>query len=118
MGEKAGSGRPIAYLLGMLRVSIATAVLAFTVLPAAVLAEDHGDAQPRGQLEQGLSLLEEGTRLLMQAIIAELGPAWAELEEMIDNLNAYYPPEVMPNGDIIIRRKSPLAPDDSPDLEL
>ena len=77
-----------------------------------------GDAQPRGQLEQGLSLLEEGTRLLMQAIIAELGPAWAELEEMIDNLNAYYPPEVMPNGDIIIRRKSPLAPDDSPDLEL
>ena len=27
---------------------------------------------------------------------------------MIEELNAYHPPEVLPNGDIIIRRKTEL----------
>ena len=68
-------------------------------------------------MQRGLSLMQEGTRLLMQAIIAELGPAWAELQTLMGNLSAYYPPEVLPNGDIIIRRKIPLVPEE-PDQEL
>jgi len=40
-----------------------------------------------------------------------LGPALRDLEEKIDDLNAYLPPEVLPNGDIIIRRKVPLLPE-------
>ena len=61
-------------------------------------------------MREGLSLLQEGTRLLLEGLLKELGPALLELQGRIIDLNAYYPPEVLPNGDIIIRRKVPLVP--------
>ena len=33
----------------------------------------------------------------------------------MDQLQSYQPPEVLPNGDIIIRRQPPAAPDPQPD---
>ncbi len=36
------------------------------------------------------------------------GPALRELQGALQNLDAYHPPEVLPNGDILIRRKEPL----------
>lgn len=91
-------------------------------------------AQDEGEIEEGFSLMEEGARLLFRGILSEMGPAMedfsamaAELEpalemlasemgpallelmQTLDSVRFYEPPEVLPNGDIIIRR-SPDAP--------
>ena len=57
---------------------------------------------------QGRDLMAEALRLFMQGFMSEMEPALEDLEGFIANLNAYHPPEVLPNGDIIIRRKTPL----------
>lgn len=88
--------------------------------------------------ENGLSLMEEGAKLFLRGIMNEMEPALRELEGMANELepalrdfaeqmgpalrdlfaevedwSAYHPPEVMPNGDIILRRKTPeeMTPD-------
>ena len=76
-----------------------------TVFPAA--AQDS-----REDMREGFDLLEQGTRLLFQGLISEIGPALKEFENMVIDLNAYHAPEILPNGDIIIRRKVPLQPED------
>ena len=43
-----------------------------------------------------------------------MGPALADLLEKIDDLSAYHPPEMLPNGDIILRRKTPQEMRDAP----
>ena len=55
----------------------------------------------------GRDLMAEALRLFMQGFMAEMEPALEDLQGFVDNLNAYHPPEVLPNGDIIIRRKTP-----------
>lgn len=47
--------------------------------------------------------------------IEELAPALEELAETLGDLSQYHPPEVLENGDIIIRRKTPKPPADKPD---
>lgn len=81
--------------------------LSLAALPAK--AEDEGLSP---QMEEGMSLLSEGTRLLLQGLMEQMEPALRELQGALDNLDAYHPPEILPNGDIIIRRKTPeeLAP--------
>ncbi len=89
--------------------------------------------QAESEVEDGKSLMEEGAKLLLRGIIREMepamddlkrfskeiepglqkfvqemGPALGELMGKIDDITAYHPPELLPNGDIIIRRKSPL----------
>ena len=103
-------------------VAITTAAM-LAVTPVA--AED--------KTEEGLSLMERGARLLLQGVLQEMepaiedlrkfseevepglrlfvedmGPALAELMRKVDDFTAYHPPELMPNGDIIMRRKTPL----------
>ena len=85
---------------------------------------------------EGLSLMEQGAKLLLQGIIQEMepaiddlrnfgeevepglrqfiedmGPALGTLMGKIDDFTVYHPPELLPNGDIIIRRKSPVEKD-------
>lgn len=82
----------------------------------------------------GLNLMEEGARMLMRGLMAEMqptiedlrdtfeemgpafaefaqsvGPAFSELLSQVDDLRNYEAPEFLPNGDIIMRR-SPDAP--------
>lgn len=64
-----------------------------------------------GGMAEGLDLLSEGTRLLMEGLIQELAPALDGLREGLSDLNAYHPPEMLPNGDIIIRRRTPVVSD-------
>ena len=53
-------------------------------------------------------LLERGlTRLL-----DEIAPSMDELADQMKDLPDYHLPEILPNGDIIIRRKRPEAPGD------
>ncbi len=72
-----------------------------TVAPAFAQTE-------RDDLREGMDLLSEGTKLLLRGLIGEIEPALRELEGALSDLNAYHRPEVLPNGDIIIRRKIPL----------
>ncbi len=81
--------------------------LMFAATPALV-QETGENGTDDGEFNEGLDLLSEGTRLLLRGLMKEFEPALRELEGVIDDLNAYHPPEVLPNGDIIIRRKVPL----------
>ncbi len=62
------------------------------------------------QMGEGFDLLQEGTRLMLEGLMKELGPALLDLEGKIVDLSLYELPEVLPNGDIIIRRRLPVDP--------
>tara|TARA_R110002110_G_scaffold33449_9_gene114565 strand:- start:294 stop:662 length:369 start_codon:yes stop_codon:yes gene_type:complete len=106
-------------------------VVALSFIPFAAVAEE----------ERGLSLMERGARLFMQGILKEMepaidefegfadqmgpalknfaiemGPKLTELLDQVDDWSAYTAPEMLPNGDIIMRRKPdhPLMPPDTP----
>lgn len=125
----AGSG---AHTPSMSRFLVPALALALALLAPALPAQDS-DATPPGE-EEGFSLMEEGARLIMRGILQEMEPALEELEsigeemrpafrelaeqmgpalvqlmELIDEIGHYEAPEVLENGDIIIRRK-PDAP--------
>ena len=59
------------------------------------------------QIEPPASLLER-----LEQLTKPLIPMLRDLGEQIEKLPNYYPPEVLPNGDIIIRKKpDPEAPE-------
>lgn len=65
------------------------------------------------------NLLDESARLLLERFLTEIDPALEALRKGLSDLNAYHAPEILPNGDIIIRRKTPverLDPEDSIEL--
>lgn len=108
------------------------------VLAAPAVAEEQGQATPLPDApphtQERPDILGEGIRRMMEGLaedlrpqmqefankigptlegfIDEMGPALNDLAEMIGDLNAYHPPERLPNGDIILRRKTPLPPPD------
>lgn len=96
---------------------------------------------PDPQTEEGFDLMEEGARMLMRGLMNEMeptidalrdsfqemgpafaefaqsvGPAFAELLDQIDDLSNYDAPELLPNGDIIMRRR-PDAPVWEPEFD-
>jgi len=96
--------------------------------------------------ERGLSLMERGAQMFLDGILKEMGPAIDEFSGLADEMgpalrqfademgprfgalmseiedwSVYEAPEVLPNGDIIIRRKpdQPQKPDvPAPQIEL
>lgn len=60
------------------------------------------------ELKDGLDKLGEGSRLLLKGLLGQIGPMMDDVNKALGELNAYHPPEILPNGDIIIRRKTPL----------
>lgn len=113
----------------MKHLAAVSAALALLALPAA--AQDEA--------EEGLSLMERGAQIFMEGIrremepalddlqglaqearpalrdfLREMGPAMAEILADIQDLSAYHPPEMLPNGDIILRKK---VPDEPPEAE-
>ncbi|MBB3712144.1 hypothetical protein FHS00_001721 [Limimaricola variabilis] len=52
----------------------------------------------------------------LRALLSEMGPALMQVLDRIDDIANYEAPEILDNGDIIIRRK-PEAPDFAPDPE-
>ena len=108
-------------------------------LPAALMlsaAPAPAQEAPEGE---GRSLMEEGARLFWEGIrremgpaleglrdraeemepairdfVERMGPALTELMEKAGDLSAYHPPEILPNGDIILRRKTPQEMQDAP----
>lgn len=93
-------------------------VFALTV-PPAVAQEDSDD---------GRSMMERGAQEFLEGLLREMEPAWDELQSFLDEMgpalmemmdevkdwSAYEPPEILENGDIIIRRKPDTAPTEDP----
>lgn len=104
------------------------AALLVAILAAPVRAEEP--VSPPAQ-EEGLSLMEQGMLLFFEGLqkemepaigefrkwmeeaepalrdfAAEMGPALSDLMDQVEDWSAYHPPEMLPNGDIIIRRKA------------
>lgn len=77
----------------------------------------------RKEMAPSLEELEELMATIgpsMQGFLAEMGPALAEIAGKIEDWSVYEAPEILPNGDIIIRRKQPdpAEPDPAePDTE-
>ena len=93
--------------------------------------------------DNGLSLMERGAQMLMEGLMremepaledlqglakefgpalqsftAQMGPALRTLLEEVEDWSVYDPPEMLENGDIIIRRKLPgeVMPGDEIDI--
>ena len=60
------------------------------------------DADPGGR-----DIMAEALRLFMRGLMEEMEPAFDDLNNLLENFDAYHPPEMLPNGDIIIRRRTP-----------
>jgi len=105
-----------------------TALALMMMLATPVLAEDPA---PSG--EQGWSLMERGAKMLLDGLMTEIEPALDEMGRalteiepalrelqpalrdlitLLGDIRYYHPPVKLPNGDIIIRRKS------EPELQL
>jgi hypothetical protein len=118
----------------MRQLLIATAAALMLATPAAPAEQD---ALP----EDGPSLIERGARMFFEGLMQEAGPVMKDLQELaerlgpqlrsfaqemgpaladilrdIDDLSVYERPQILPNGDIIIRRKpsEKAVPDMSP----
>lgn len=99
----------------------------YTLVAASIVA-----AAPAFSQESGTTLMERGARLFLEGIMREvepamkdlkglgeslqpamrdfmleMGPALGEILEKIEDFSSYHPPEILPNGDIIMRKKTP-----------
>lgn len=117
----------------MRRVAPLLAVLALTAFP---VAAQESDAPEGAETGQGLDLIEEGTRLLLRGLADQMRPMLDDLEtqiepelrdlttrlmplmqqfsDLVGDLDQYEAPERLPNGDIILRRKTPLDAPEPP----
>lgn len=76
----------------MIRMVFASALMVGAALPVTAVHAQSGTTEPPSatdRLQEGAAALVEGLRMLM------------------DQLQSYEAPEVLPNGDIIIRRRPP-----------
>jgi hypothetical protein len=106
-------------------------VLFLTVMMLAAPAAAQ-EEEPR--LRDGLDLLGEGTRMILEGLMDDMRPMLEEVQpffeeevmpmlqrmgEIVDDLTYYALPERLPNGDILIRRlpdAPPVAPEDLPEI--
>ncbi|MGB3554688.1 MAG: hypothetical protein WBA25_08620 [Jannaschia sp.] len=97
-------------------------LLALPILAASIVAGPVIAQEPPNVMERGL-------RLFMDGLMREMEPALRDLEglaqdaapllerlqrelgETVGDLNRYHPPEILPNGDILIRRRETPDPD-------
>jgi hypothetical protein len=79
---------------------------ALVILPNLVWADDVPRVPTDTPMSDGFALLRDGAEALMQDLFAELEPALKGFEAFALELEAYQPPIMLPNGDILIRRKT------------
>jgi hypothetical protein len=109
----------------MKRILATLFVLHFAATPLAAQDDDGPSLMERGaqQFLEGLLQEMEPAFQGMREFMEQMGPAMAELLAEIKDWSVYEPPEVLDNGDIIIRRKpdapktpqtQPAAPSETP----
>lgn len=88
------------------------------ILAASLLAPPVAAGDGRTEGATGLErLMDEGAKALLRGILKDMGPQAAllaqveELMRLMVDAEDYHKPEVLPNGDVLIRRKAPLPPD-------
>lgn len=121
-------------------------ILTATALALTLSTPLAAEVDKTKEVDEGFSLMEEGAKMLLRGLMgemepaieelkgmgdemseamskftSEMGPALAEMMKRIDDMRNYDTPEMLPNGDIIIRR-SPDAPayipKDEPEVEV
>lgn len=98
-------------------------IVAAALAAAPVSAQQSPEAG--AETERGFSLIEEGAKILLEHFfdqaepamkdiekglteaMRDFGPVLKDLAEMAGDLHNYHAPEKLPNGDIILRRKTP-----------
>lgn len=120
--------------IGVMKHCILALSLCLAAAPAA--ADTH-----TSETEEGFNLMEEGAKMLLRGLLSEMEPSMDELRGMVDEIGPalemfraelgprlgmmmdlvddfgnYGNPEILPNGDIIIRR-NPDAPQIAPPIE-
>ena len=97
------------------------APLALCLALTPLWAQETAPETPPAEVDEGVDLMEEGAKLLLRGLLSEMepaldemgkameemAPAIRELVEMMGDIRNYHAPELLPNGDIIIRRKTP-----------
>ncbi|MBJ6370231.1 hypothetical protein [Sedimentitalea arenosa] len=116
----------------MKRSLILAVILSVHLTPVAAQEKSEGETL----MERGLELFFEGLRDQMSpalesmrelaeeygpalsSFLEEMGPAFGRMLDQVQDWSAYEPPEILPNGDIIIRKKpqpeTPVEPEDPP----
>ncbi len=113
----------------MKRIALITLV---AILPGFGHAQD-ADPNGRSQMEKGAQLFLEGMmeemapalegfaglaeklRPALRDFAKQMGPALGDILDKVESWDAYEPPKILPNGDIIIKRKPKSEPDVQPD---
>jgi hypothetical protein len=102
----------------------AVLILALALAPLPALAQES----PAPEAEEGPSLMERGLALFFEGFrqelepalegmgdaLTELQPALDSMMGMIDDITNYSMPEMLENGDIIMRRKPDAPPVEPP----
>lgn len=83
---------------------IAPLALALVLATQPALAQESTPT-PNPELSEGAQMLSEGMKKLLRGLLAEGAEGWDKLGDWLDDLSMYDPPEKLPNGDIIIRRR-------------
>ena len=94
-------------------------LLLISTLAFATAGPAFAEDDPLPDLLDQLDEFSEQTRDFLEGwaeqlgpTLEELGPALGALSEQIGDWSLYEAPEVLPNGDIIIRRKQKTEPED------
>jgi hypothetical protein len=98
-------------------IAISTLAIGLAIAPAYGGSADSGEGAGDRQLSEELDKLFRGLMEQMKPALDELLET-LEVLENIDSIEHYERPEIMPNGDIIIRRREgapPLEQNDSED---
>ena len=97
--------------------SIITAAL---LVASPLQAGQHDAPKSPSPTEEELQKLGEIAQGWMKQFADRMSPMVEQLKEMVDDLNVYEAPEMLPNGDIIIRRKPKpeTTEDGEPSIEL
>jgi hypothetical protein len=114
---------------------ITAAITALCLTSAPLAAQEAEEGEGFSLMERGMQLFFDGLmqeaepafdelRRIMEGIepalsdfVAEMGPALREVLEEVEDWSNYHPPEILENGDIIIRRKTPEELDAMPEAD-
>ncbi|OOY22564.1 hypothetical protein BMI91_18005 [Thioclava sediminum] len=101
--------------------------LSLALLATPVSAQEEG-GDAGGDVDRGLSLLQEGAQSLFRGLMGEMKPQLDEMQKglgeaaaqlgpklrqflaLVDDMSNYGAPERLPNGDIIMRRNADAPP--------
>lgn len=116
----------------MKRIAAPIFALSLAASPLAAQADEPPSLMEQGaklfleglmqEMEPALDELEQMTREmepLLRDFTAQMGPALTDLLAKVEDWSVYHPPEMLENGDIILRRKTPEELEEpNPEIDL